>query len=615
MKIEKILVSIAFASIMAAFYFLVTTSPVVGYELSIYAAYPVYFWVLLVVGTSCGIAILVNQAFAVEKSRYWIAGFLAILVVSVLLLLLPSFRGYFFYGLGDTPSHLGRIRDILVSGYVGKTNIYPVEHILGAVLVEVAGLNIQNIPTLYCPFFSMVYLLNVFLLAKSIVKDFRQVLLIVAFASPLVYTSFSASIHPSFLSLYMVPCLLYLYQKREQFSNYSSRFTLPLILLTFVITLFHPTTAIFVLISLLVFGLARTFWSRLSGYKSFVVNRPRIANRNYIGLCLIIFIIFFLWYFSFSSIRRSFELIYNSIAHDTTTSSSIVASSLSLLSRGSLTTSQTLELFFNRYGSTSLILIFSGVLSLFVFRSFFKKNKLNSVKFTYAFQFLVFLLVGILMLFVFVVENEPTRVTRVAVLFGTILCGLILYDVIKDRLFKDYARKVRSYRRYIYLTFVVLFIVTITSLSIGSLYNSPRVFDFNHQVTRTQVAGFQNFETFKNSSVTVVANRPDFVGRFEDFLFGVDNSKLIRAEVDPVNLPSHFGYNQANTTEAQVFSNQSRYIVISELDKVYYQFFPVNVQSKINQYTPDDFNKLNSDLGVDKIYSNGGFEVWLVREK
>jgi len=68
-RIDKLLSIAAFIFITSALYIIAITPPATGYELSIYSAYPSYFWFFIIASSACGIGILIHQAFAEEKSN------------------------------------------------------------------------------------------------------------------------------------------------------------------------------------------------------------------------------------------------------------------------------------------------------------------------------------------------------------------------------------------------------------------------------------------------------------------------------------------------------------------------------------------------------------------
>ncbi len=144
-NIDKLLATVAFIFIATALFVVATACPATGYEISIYDAYPSYFWFFIIAAIACGIIILVRQAFAETPSHWWIAGFLAIMFANLVILLLPIFRGYATMGRWDVLSHIGYTRDILLTGHLTSygeavANYYPVIHIIIATLSHLTGL-------------------------------------------------------------------------------------------------------------------------------------------------------------------------------------------------------------------------------------------------------------------------------------------------------------------------------------------------------------------------------------------------------------------------------------------------------------------------------------------
>jgi len=525
------------------------------------------------------------------------SGLTIIIFTNSIFLLLPKFRGYALYGRGDTLTHLGYIKDILRTGHVGGSNFYPVLHIMGSSLIKIAGLPLESVPNLFFVLFSTIYIINVYLLAKAISNQRGQILLITTFASPLIYSFFHVNIHPSILSLFMVPSLVYFYQKREKLPYGQRNNTVLLFLLAFFITFFHPVTTLFVIVVFLIFGLVHTLYSRfLSQYES--------MGRNFgLGVSLIMFITFFAWYFSYASIQRSFKVVYDWLVYQIGTP--LIEAILKPLAEAELTPLQILELFINRDGAIFLSLLISGVACVSVLiKSLSRKHNVEPMKFAYAIQFLIALLIGVTMLFGYFVEYEsdPVRLFRLPLLMGTILSGLVVYDFINKRK--------TSVQRSWFVIVIAMAIMVMVGLSLGSVYGSPRVCGINFQVTQMEIAGTKWFGRLKDANIAVASNTPQQILRFEDYNFGVDSSSITRAKLAE-RLPSHFGYDKYNRI-AEALGFQDRYLVIFKLDLVAPMLYPENVRSKVHQYTEDDFAKLSSDPMAAKLYCNGEFEVWRI---
>ena len=264
--IDKALAALAFLFIAMALVIIAITPSATGYEVSLYDAYPLHFWLLSIASIACGIGILLRQTFAPKKSEWWMVGFIIISFTNIVLLLLPMFRGYALYGLGDTVTHLGFAKDILNSGHIGETNWYPILHIAQTTLVQVSGVTLESTYYLLVILFYGIYTGGIYLLAKSISRHSGQVSLIVAFASPLIYSYFHVAIHPNSLSLFMVPLLLYFYHKTR--STLHQRFpnSVLLVLLAFTIVFFHPITTLLAIVVLLALWLGYSLCSHLPGW-------------------------------------------------------------------------------------------------------------------------------------------------------------------------------------------------------------------------------------------------------------------------------------------------------------------------------------------------------------
>lgn len=612
-RIIKIVAIIAFTFIILLLIIIAKTPPASGYEISIYDAYPPYFWFFIITSLACGIGILLHQAFAKQKSDWWLMGLFIIILTNTIFLLLPEFRGYAFYGRGDIPSHLGFIRDILNSGHVGERNFYPIEHILGTNLIQVAGVSLEKIPSLFFVLFSGIYIANFYLLAKIVCRHSGQVLLIIAFASPLIYSFFHVNTHPSVFALFMIPCLLHFYHKRELLSANRLENTVVLLLMAFCITFFHPVTTLFVIIIFFTFGLAYVLYPYFITHGASELEQHGVASKNFFGVSLIMFITFFMWYSSFSSLGKFSKRVIDWLVYQIGPLS-IYEVKIRGLEELEFTTFQTLVLFMNRYGAIFLLLLITSIAFIAVLRrSLSRKHNPEPIMFAYAIQFLIALFIGAIMVFGYFLEYNPVRVARFPLLLGTILSGLVVYDFINGYTKKNPDGRNKSHQTLcIIVTGIV--IIAMVGLSLGSVYYSPRTCKPNSQVTQMDIVGTEWFERSKSSDIFVVVNTVKSLRRFEDYNFGIDSSSITRAKIVHERLPSHFGYD-GNNSVAEALNFRDRYILIFAIDKVNQMIYPENVRPKIHQWTDDDFAKLKADPTVAQIYANGEFEVWRVYGK
>lgn len=85
----KIVSVIAFIFITFALIIIARTPPASGYELSIYYAYPWYFWYFFCISIICGILILIHQAFTEQESNWWLIGLCIVIFSNTIFLGLP----------------------------------------------------------------------------------------------------------------------------------------------------------------------------------------------------------------------------------------------------------------------------------------------------------------------------------------------------------------------------------------------------------------------------------------------------------------------------------------------------------------------------------------------
>ena len=610
LNIDRVLATIAFILLAVALGIIAITPRASGYEITIYDAYPFYLWLFLAAAIACGIGILVRGAFAEGKPKWEVAGLSIVIFANSVFLLLFEFRGYALYGRGDTLTHLGHIIDIVNTGHIGAGNFYPIEHILGVGLIEVVGISLENIPSLFFVLFSGIYLINMCLLARSLSNRAGQVLLMAALASVLMYSYYHVTIHPCFLALFMLPSLFYLFHKRGQALSNQLQITVLLLVVAFLIVFFHPITALFTVIIFLAFGLAHAFYQRFLSSKPSDVNQYRTVGANPFRISLIMFIIFFIWYFSFSAIQRNFRAAYEWLAYEIGTP--LAAAEIGRVAELGLTPFQAVKLFMDMYGALCLLMLISMIALVYVARKIIsRRHEVGFMEFAYAIGFIIASFVGALELFGAWGENMSLfRVARFPMLMGTILSGLVFYKFIEGNSMTNIINR-RSFRRLGLMIVMSVTIIAMATLSMGTVYNSPKTYRTNAQVTEMEIVGTEWFAKTKNPNIlTVLAYDPMQLYRFEDYNFGRDSSPFTRARISST-LPSHFGYNEYRHI-AEGFDFQERYIVIFERDKVYALYYPENVRPNVPQWTEEDFAKLSADSTVSQIYTNGELEVWKI---
>ncbi|GAA0230374.1 hypothetical protein ACFFQF_13930 [Haladaptatus pallidirubidus] len=186
-------------------------SPARAYELSIYRGTPALFWV------GIGFALLTGVAVAVSAPDWYRSLALALGGMSVLSVAsLPVIRGYHFYGAGDSLTHLGWARDIVLGTMEPYELLYPGTHTVAVVISELTGLPLRRALLVMVSAFVLVFLLFVPLSARVIADDDRAV----TFAAlagflllPINAISVFAMPHPTSQAIMFLPFVIFLLAK------------------------------------------------------------------------------------------------------------------------------------------------------------------------------------------------------------------------------------------------------------------------------------------------------------------------------------------------------------------------------------------------------------------
>ncbi len=177
-RVIKIIASICFV-LLAVAVVIVWNSPATGYESSIYTATPQMVWGFLIFSLVCGISIVVQQIYTKEheKGSLWIIGLILILLSYTTFLSLWIIRGYALWCPGDPLTHLGRIQNVIASGYIAPGDAYPITYIYLAQISQLLDVNPVVLHKLMPLFFALLYVAGMYLLAKAILPRKGQVIL------------------------------------------------------------------------------------------------------------------------------------------------------------------------------------------------------------------------------------------------------------------------------------------------------------------------------------------------------------------------------------------------------------------------------------------------------
>ncbi len=513
-------------------------------------------------------------------------------------------------------THIGSIKDIIQTGSIGEENIYPGIHLLGASLLDITKLNVQALANLLFVSWSIIYLLGTYLLATVISSRRGQVLLITAFASPLVFSHFHTTIHPSYYSLFMTPLLLYFIHRRENLQTGQTANTLIIIVLSLAMVIAHPMTALFVISILLAFNIAKFLYQR-------IINRQEPAGKNTgipgdLTILIMICAFFSLWYFVANdflyiagSIVQAYDILFLGLGETPLEEQS------SRMTESGITIYQIIELFIYRYGAIFIYGIVSVIAVALTVGTFLRrKAQLEPLHFTYAIVFMLALAISVISLLAFNLERELARISRFFLMVAPLISGLVVYEFMCRGKWQMVRFRSLKIKRNVFVGLITILIVGVCTLSIFNVYGSPRTVIWNGQITRMGIDGSVWFLGHRNEAMEIVTDNVA-VGRFDDFNFGAKGQPFAGTDWIPPIVSSHFGNDTTSsitdTLVTYTFWNTagpSAYLLTSEFGRIEILYHEPSVRYSHPQYTQTDYVKLREDPKIAQIYSNNEFEVW-----
>jgi hypothetical protein len=580
-RIIKVVATASFILVTVAI-FLLRESPATGYESSIYTATPLMVWVCLLLSIAAGIGIVVYHVYKRgTNSRLWIIGLVLLLFSSTVFLSMHILRGYAFWNAsGDPSTHLSWIKDIIVTGReTHSDNFYPAMHVYFAEL----SLIFNASPVLLAKWipvgFAILMMIFVYFVAGILLKDRRTALLATAISTSLV-TGWYLSLTPNHLANMIFPMALYFVFRK--YSPGTMYWRLLYFIIIIFMVLFHPVPS-FVLIIILM-----TLWipAKVHG----LISREDIVNnRDYFSFDLLSsalsLAIFFTWISSFyvwPQLIRNIHNIFTGVGSGYTSA---------LLNRARYAEGLGYDLtcyFFKEYGGVLVIVLLAGAGLFFVLKMLPRGSKMFSVYGPIAIIFVVMIILYNTSIF------NPIRLLIYIIILSIICAGFTLAVTIE---------KTRDRRRRFAASLIIALVLFGVSLNgISTLYLSPYIQAPNAQTTHGELDGLDWLFRQRDNSLDLagISIAPQRMG---DLLVGYHE---VNREL--VAVPPHFGYYE-NEQLGESFDSKS-YLVLTERDeKLYTEIYPEIAEIR---FLPQDFKKLELDPSVDKIYSGGGVDVYLL---
>jgi len=591
----RLWLSIGFLSIAAAVV-VGYLNPATGYELSIYASTPPLFWVGTVGGLVLSVWLVFSELDGPTRSLGAVLGGLSMLtIVST-----PLIRGYHYMGTTDSLSHLGTTRDINQGAFDLVASRYPAVHTLGSMVADVTATELEHSLMIIVVVFILCFFIFIPLVIRALTNDSRLAyigLFSGLLLLPLNHLSPSTYIHPTSQAIMFAPVILFsfIFVYKQRAHSYSLLFML---VSTMFVMLHLQQAANFVAFFGAIAALQTGYWL-LSGYRSPAGRKPIYSLVFVFGL------LFWLWV---QRIDAFWTAIADTIAipfTETTPAETTATRSVSLEAVGGSLPEVFLKVFsvqlaFSIFAAILMLAVVLRVVDFPLFRSVQRVLTTNS---TTERTLLAYFTGGFVAIFgvfgAYLVGGISDQYFRH---IGTIMVLVtILGTVAVGRAILYVGR--RSSSRSARLGTVGLLVVVLL-VSFPVVFSSPYFYSPSDQVTEQQMQGYET--TFEHQSPGVLFSEVrSSTSRYGNAIQGraIPEEAYYAENGDEVGAPDHFA-NQSLRTHY----DQRTYLPVTEADRtrdpILWQGF---------RFSHDDFRYLEAEPGINKIQSNGGYDLYLVQ--
>ncbi len=568
--------------------------PAKGYETDIYLSTPIVVWVLIFVAFLFGVIITFYQwgSQGYNISRIWLLGLFILIISRIVLLYVPYTRGYISWW-GDHISYFGMVKDILANGHIGYNNFYPITHIFLAEVTAVTGIQEATVFTLSTACISVFFVLSTYLLAGEIFRDAgRRLLATLIAGSVLLAGLYNVFYTPNGLSILVLPFLYYLCFKQSSFP-----YRILLIITLLVYPFFHPLSCVIVIITLFILAISRWF-----GPKAFNPITTLSIKIYSIGYLFIETAIFAFWVYSNPLLNRSVQVFWNQITWGIGSGElQQLGESLSKLNIHGI---NVITLIIKLYGAEIILTLISAIGLFYLIKWSRDRTKLKETQNVFPLAF-IFVFCGALSA-AYVLGFPGMQVGTGQEDRRFLAYFEILLPIFATFAFYIILQKFR-FQNLVNLSILIILIFT-SALSIASLFPSTFVEKPNSQVTTMDMTGMKWFIEKKDYKIGCVFVSL-FPYRFCDAILGYDMTHRQRPDISESSepVPDHFGYSRYYSLGIQY--PKDNYLPMTRTDRTVY----TTVWKEVGRFDNTDFEKLERDPTVSKLYSNSEMNVYYIK--
>lgn len=583
--------ALLFAIIIITF----VTPPAKGYEFSIYNAYPSYFWFLLILTITMSQLNAIISVLGNTTKKYWVLGFIVIMLTDSLILFLPLIRGYFIYGSADVLTHIGYMWDIVNYGSIAH-NHYPPTHILGYSISKILGIP-QNIITMVIPaLFSLFSLICWYILGREIFDEKPGGVILAVIGALPMYGIMNSLYLPNGITFLILPLVLYTLIKSQN-NPHNREIIITIIFLSVFIVFSHPLIALMLI-------LIYSFFC-ISEYLLRKIYPSNIISNHILTIGIITTLVFSAWNGYIYIINYGFKPIIPYLTGNNIVKSEAITmrDTLDIVNIDYLSI---VKLGLQIFGIDIILGIISLIcISYLIFLYTRKQILIKKSTLFFIFCFMSFFLLSVSIFFV-MNQFGYERIYNIALIFSIIIISntiVVAYSKFSDN---------DNIHKHIISIFVCILIITLTVLSIFTLHLSPIVKQQNQQVTIGNIIGMTTFFETMDTSIGILEYGIAQTRYFEA-IYGTRypkaNVKYAREVEWSLRPTDHFGYDTSHDFGSNY--NRKQYFVLTQDARNYYKNVYPEYPDKW-RFTDNDYKCLETDPSTIRIYSNGGLDTYMI---
>jgi hypothetical protein len=564
--------------------------PAASYEIDIYTATPLGFWL------GIGVALLI----AVFVTLYAPEGYVSLAGLTlgggamVSVAGLPLLRSYYYYGSGDGLTHLGWVRDLLDGSLSAFGLFYPGLHTSALFVRGVAGTTIPRSLLLIVLAYVLAYLVFIPLCVRSMTSH-RGAMLLGGLLGLLVLPINHLGVnymtpHPISDSILITPVVIYLLINylTSPTDVFDSRLPISATSAVFAVTLgalvlFHPQQAANLIILFITFSGVQFL------YRSVRPDSPIADHRTMYGPTVFLIGSFMLWSVGRGRYESSVDAVVRELLSFLTGGANLGASTASQGASLTAIGGSIVELFLKLFGVSLVVAALAGLLMLTSIFGRLRDAPDTRALVKYLAIGLVVLIPYSLVFYIGSISELFFRNAGLIMLFSTILGSIALYRYVSGLSELVPIGGVRA------LLSVV--IVAMLALSVVVVFPSPYIFLPNDQVSETQMSGYEFAFEHGVEEVPTYGLR-DGPWRYKHGILGVAGTPIAQGGR---GIPGE----NLSTLAGQTSNN--RYVAVTEAARER----EVQVYRSL-RYSRENVSTLDNQPGVSLVQTNGEFDLYLV---